>query len=511
MLFSIYDADQSGGIDYKEFSGGVFGKAGNGGGGPRTGGFGASASSGSSPALGGGNDPEVLATKLKEKLATRGARGIIGLQRQFKIMDDDGSRSLNKYEFSKAVNDYMLGFNQGQIAALFDYFDVDSNGTISYDEFLRSIRGPMNMTRKKMVAQAFKKLDKDNNGWIDINDVRGVYKGDKHPDVKSGKKTEDQVLQEFLETFETAHAMRNNDAPNYVVTKDEFDEYYNNISASIDDDMYFMTMMNNAWKLTEESRQGMGTKGWSMDSTQPRAKQDNNIFNRPVVKSRPPGGSSGTEGIPQTATEAQILEHVQKKIAARGARGISGIGKKFKIADDNGNKSLDKEEFKKAMHDFRIGLHEKQVGIAFDIFDRDGSGEISYDEFLRAIRGEMNGQRQAIAKKAFAIMDRDKSGQLDLNDIRQTYNAKQHPDVKAGKKTEDEILNEFLDTFEDHFCDMKGHADSRDGKITMQEWLEYYNNISMSIDNDEYFALMMNNAWNLDGKRVTKKGWGGEI
>lgn len=77
--------------------------------------------------------------------------------------------------------------------------------------------------------------------------------------------------------------MRNNNAPNYVVTKDEFDEYYNNISASIDDDMYFMRMINNAWKLDEESRQGMNTKGWSGDNTQPRAKGDNNIFGRPKV------------------------------------------------------------------------------------------------------------------------------------------------------------------------------------------------------------------------------------
>ena len=205
------------------------------------------------------------------------------------------------------------------------------------------------------------------------------------------------------------------------------------------------------------------------------------------------------------------MEHIRTKIAARGARGIRGIAKKFKIADDNDSKSLDQGEFKKAMHDFRIGLNDKQVGVAFQIFDRDGSGEISYDEFLRSVRGDMNESRIALCKKAYKIMDKDGSGLLDINDIRQNYNAKQHPDVKSGKKTEDEILGEFLDTFEDHFCDMKGNADSRDGKITMREWIEYYNNVSMSIDRDDYFQLMMNNTWDFDGSRVTKKGWGGEV
>lgn len=31
------------------------------------------------------------------------------------------------------------------------------------------------------------------------------------------------------------------------------------------------------------------------------------------------------------------------------------------------------------------------------------------------------------------------------------YNARGHPDVRAGKKSEDEVLGEFLDTFEMHF------------------------------------------------------------
>jgi len=80
MLFNIYDVDQSGALDYKEFSSAVFGTA------PSTpsqgGGKAASMSQGGNRGGSSGEaDAETLAEQLKAKLATRGARGIIGLQR----------------------------------------------------------------------------------------------------------------------------------------------------------------------------------------------------------------------------------------------------------------------------------------------------------------------------------------------------------------------------------------------------------------------------------------------
>lgn len=120
----------------------------------------------------------------------------------------------------------------------------------------------------------------------------------------------------------------------------------------------------------------------------------------------------------------------------------------------------------------------------------------------------MNEFRKGLAMLAFGIMDADKSGIIDIDDIRQKYNAKMHPDVKSGKKTEDEILFEFIDTFEKHHSD--NVEDERDGRVSKAEWIEYYNNVSMSIDLDEYFEVMMTNAWKLNGSGAkVKKGWGG--
>jgi hypothetical protein len=36
-----------------------------------------------------------------------------------------------------------------------------------------------------------------------------------------------------------------------------------------------------------------------------------------------------------------------------------------------------------------------------------------------------------------------------------------------------------------------------DGKVTKDEFINYYGNVSSSIDNDEYFELMITRAWNL--------------
>jgi Ca2+-binding EF-hand superfamily protein len=95
----------------------------------------------------------------REKLASRGARGILGMQRVFKIMDDNRNGTLEIQEFWKAVCDFRISISGEECRKLFDLFDINGDGGVDYDELMRSVIGEMNPIRKELVKKVFAKLD----------------------------------------------------------------------------------------------------------------------------------------------------------------------------------------------------------------------------------------------------------------------------------------------------------------------------------------------------------------
>jgi len=63
-------------------------------------------------------------------------------------MDDDGSKTLSRQEFEKAIRDFKAEIASEDAGILFQAFDINRDGTIQYDEFLRVIRGELTEYRK---------------------------------------------------------------------------------------------------------------------------------------------------------------------------------------------------------------------------------------------------------------------------------------------------------------------------------------------------------------------------
>ena len=108
--------------------------------------------------------PLELAQRVAAKLRQRGAKGLIGINRSFRIIDRDNSGSLSHAEFAKALCNYRIAENDSELSAIFEIFDRDNSGSISYNEFLRTIIGEMNPFRRQLAIQAYQKLDTNSDG-----------------------------------------------------------------------------------------------------------------------------------------------------------------------------------------------------------------------------------------------------------------------------------------------------------------------------------------------------------
>jgi len=307
-----------------------------------------------------------------------------------------------------------------------------------------------------------------------------------------------------------------------AVTFNDFKEWHTIINTQIERDADFKSFCINVWNLDKENlqpavaggienveiarrtdrdarsmykhdfhRKTFGNEQILSHNVEDNDEYEPKIITNPKLRAR----TDYPEEV-QRESAQDITQRISAKIRARGAAGVDGIATSFRIMDKNKNGSLDYNEVKKAMFDYHIAQDDDEIRAVFELFDTDRSGSITYKEFIRKIVGVMNPMRRSYAEKAFHVLDKHNNGAIELANVKRAYNAKKHPDVASGERTEDEVLCEFLDTFEIHFCERNG-LKNKDRKIVMEEWLEYYNSVSCSMDSDEHFIQILCKAYGL--------------
>ncbi|NWX64579.1 CAPSL protein, partial [Promerops cafer] len=186
---------------------------------------------------------------------------------------------------------------------------------------------------------------------------------------------------------------------------------------------------------------------------------------------------------------SDLLERLRLQCLARGSSGIKGLGRVFRIIDGNNSRTLDFNEFMRGLRHYAVMMNKEEAQELFQIFDRDGSGTIDFDEFFVTLRPPMSNARKEIVMQAFQKLDKTGDGVITIEDLRGRYNVKYHPKYINGEWTEDQVFRAFLDSFDSPY--------DKDGKVTTEEFMNYYAGVSASIETDVYFIVMMKNAWKL--------------
>ncbi|CAE7607596.1 Capsl [Symbiodinium microadriaticum] len=210
-------------------------------------------------------------------------------------------------------------------------------------------------------------------------------------------------------------------------------------------------------------------------------------------------------------TPHEMVALAKRKLttALRGEGCLDSLSKLlffFHRVDENGDKQLSFNEFRKAIRDFlgeqssgrgKVTLSDADMRNLFNHFDKSGDGLLSYEEVVASLQGEVTPRRKDIIRQAFVRMDMSGVGEITLETFLDNFDVSHYPDVSSGTKTPWKALRDIEDFFQ--YCSTRGSG--MDAVITRPDFEMFFCNISPGIDNDDDFFAVIRDMTGLSDKK----------
>mmetsp|Transcript_21582 Transcript_21582/g.15796 ORF Transcript_21582/g.15796 Transcript_21582/m.15796 type:complete len:184 (+) Transcript_21582:2415-2966(+) len=170
---------------------------------------------------------------------------------------------------------------------------------------------------------------------------------------------------------------------------------------------------------------------------------------------------------------------------------------------------LEYKEFKKAMTDFSLGLEEQDIDHLFKSFDKNNDGVLDLNEFMDMMLGQLQGSSLEIVTKAFEKLDIHRKSSVAYQKIKDTFDGSKHPEVCNGKKSEEEVITQFLEIYEIHHNTFNNY--NRTDTVSFEEFKQFYRVISANYDDEHAFINMVKGVWGIkfENPDVADMGWAG--
>ena len=143
------------------------------------------------------------------------------------------------------------------------------------------------------------------------------------------------------------------------------------------------------------------------------------------------------------------------------------------------------------------GLHMSthDIDILTSHFDVDGLGHMNIEAFILGMRGSLNARRLSIVEKAFNTIAEDGEGWATVEGATEMLNVDMMPEVRRGTLTPIEGAKEFVRRLE-------GTTGIAGGKITKEEFVDYYSWLGCSVIDDDTFVGLVETAWRVKERDV---------
>ena len=482
-------------------------------------------------------DPiDELILKIRNRLAQKGLINLIKIEARFRELDENNLQELDLEQFSQICQEFDFGLSEQEMGDLFASFDREEKGMINYDDFIRILRGELNEKRKQLIQNVFKHLDVDNKGELSIDELLNLYIPQQSLEFIKEGKTEEEAMKIFEESFRGNHKYINGDeSDTKLVDVEEFEDFYESVSLMIPNDELFREIVLKTWGLIKEEPkkeekveepQEKEEKEEKEEKPEPQNKeyeeepqekkeekeeepQENEEADKNVEKEK-------QEEIPQARKEKDKEKEFRKKIlneenmdlfrdklGARGIVTVMNLPNLFRQYDRKKDKTINLNDFKEIINNSKVIMAEDEISELYNDFADKKTNLLNYDIFLKNLCPNLNQRRQNIVNEAFQKLDTENCGVIDLSDIKENFNSKNCPLVRASMMSEEAFFNGFIETFQTHHNIFRS---AKIKKVNFDEFEDYYKYLSITIDDDYLFEETLITSWKLSKDAIAHAG-----
>eukprot|EP00929_Paragymnodinium_shiwhaense_P024248 TRINITY_DN14983_c0_g1_i1.p1 TRINITY_DN14983_c0_g1~~TRINITY_DN14983_c0_g1_i1.p1 ORF type:complete len:998 (+),score=169.32 TRINITY_DN14983_c0_g1_i1:77-3070(+) len=465
-----------------------------------------------------------LLNQLRQWLARRGVQeSMQQLVRRFGALPGfDGFAHVS--ELAQGLIKLGCGLPEPALLELLQSMDVERRGVLELDTWFRCIRPPLNALRAQLVIDVFNQLDRDGDGLLSVREVRSRLLSAQHT-----VPADEGAIQNLLRLL-------GDERREQQLTAQDMLNYYESVSLDTDDDFDFQQMLQRVWRLklgrNADKRQGGHSSGPGMAALRQYSRErhvggatpgfDSNDlyapgldeFPAPEVVDELGGGWDRrrkiNEALRSSERARQLLDRLRGALRRRGTSdSLHQMVRRFRMHGGSAADGvLHPDELQHGLRQIGVGLSDDEVHLLFRVLDVNGDGVVRLEEWLQVLRGQLSPQRMALVKEVFNSLDRNGDGVVTVRELEQKYRPSEDLDVVAGRKSRDDAMANLLISLGDV---------SRDGQLTLAEFVRYYESVSMYIDSDQYFAHVIRNAWRPDAdpcsirERNARRDYNGHI
>ena len=191
-----------------------------------------------------------------------------------------------------------------------------------------------------------------------------------------------------------------------------------------------------------------------------------------------------------------IVMRLRNKLSKKGVANLISIETGFRNIDTENVQEVDYSTFKTACEQFDFELTEDECKELFLAFTKEESSKVNYDEFIRILRGELVDKRKELVENVFKDIDKENKGGISVDELIQKFNPKGSYEYIYNKETEENAKNIFENTFKENHIYLNGE-DGLDKLVDIDEFIDYYESVSLMILEDEVFKEILLKSWGL--------------